>query len=164
MSNTAILRKFHNLFDIPANEKLVNCKRNFIKIKVHFGKSKLFADYSCTYWKGNKPCQGKLYLSVNFLCFYAFIVGNQTCIKIRWTDILVRVEMLMLEFFLLSRVNFCVFLIDFLQNFIFCFFGLFYPFHNSNSNYSTNNINLCQKWHKKTYYFGENFPKTYYKK
>lgn len=34
------------------------------------------------------PCQGHVYLSVNYLCFYSFIMGKQTTLKIRWTDVL----------------------------------------------------------------------------
>uniref|UniRef100_A0A915NFM3 GRAM domain-containing protein n=1 Tax=Meloidogyne javanica TaxID=6303 RepID=A0A915NFM3_MELJA len=69
VTNAAILRKFQKLFEMSADEKLVNY-------------------YSCSYWKGNKPFQGKLYLSVNFLCFYSFIVGNELIVKLRWTDVL----------------------------------------------------------------------------
>jgi hypothetical protein len=68
VSNGAIVHKFQKLFELPDQEKLVNY-------------------YSCTYWKGKKPYQGKLYMSVHFLCFYSFLVGNQTKIKLRWTDI-----------------------------------------------------------------------------
>uniref|UniRef100_A0A914YH84 GRAM domain-containing protein n=1 Tax=Panagrolaimus superbus TaxID=310955 RepID=A0A914YH84_9BILA len=69
ISNHAVLHKFHKVFDLPTEEKLVNY-------------------YSCSYWKGKMPNQGKLFLSVNFLCFYSFIVGNQTKIKIRWTEVI----------------------------------------------------------------------------
>lgn len=44
-------------------------------------------DYSCTYWRGRKPHQGKLYLSVNYLCFYSYLVGAQMKLKLRWTEI-----------------------------------------------------------------------------
>ncbi|GFG40993.1 hypothetical protein Cfor_12589, partial [Coptotermes formosanus] len=60
--------KFHRLFNMPPEEKLVNY-------------------YSCSYWKGRVPRQGWLYLSVNHLCFYAFILGRETKLVIRWTDI-----------------------------------------------------------------------------
>jgi hypothetical protein len=33
------------------------------------------------------PRQGWLYLSVNHLCFYAYILGRETKLVIRWTDI-----------------------------------------------------------------------------
>jgi len=68
ISNNAIVHKFHKDFELPVDEKLVNY-------------------YTCTYWKGKMPCQGKIYFSVNFLCFHSFLVGNQTKIKLRWTDI-----------------------------------------------------------------------------
>ncbi|KAE9553270.1 hypothetical protein FO519_003528 [Halicephalobus sp. NKZ332] len=68
ISNHAVVHKFHKDFELSADEKLVNY-------------------YSCTYWKGKMPCQGKIYFSVNFLCFHSFLVGNQTKIKLRWTDI-----------------------------------------------------------------------------
>ena len=48
-----------------------------------------FTDYSCSYWKGKLPRQGWLYLSVNHLCFYSYLLGKETKLVIRWTDILV---------------------------------------------------------------------------
>jgi hypothetical protein len=68
VTREAILQKFHKIFDLPTDEKLVNY-------------------YSATLWQGRKPIQGKIYFSVNFLCFYSFIVGKQTRILIRWTEI-----------------------------------------------------------------------------
>ncbi|XP_069703909.1 TBC1 domain family member 9 isoform X3 [Periplaneta americana] len=60
--------KFHRVFNMSPEEKLVNY-------------------YSCSYWKGRVPRQGWLYLSVNHLCFYAYILGRETKLVIRWTDI-----------------------------------------------------------------------------
>ena len=70
VTRAAILQKFHKIFELPPDEKLVNY-------------------YSGTYWQGRKPIQGRLYFSVNFICFYSFIVGKQTKIQIRWTEITV---------------------------------------------------------------------------
>ncbi|XP_066998326.2 TBC1 domain family member 9 isoform X2 [Anabrus simplex] len=60
--------KFHRLFNMPPEEKLVNY-------------------YSCSYWKGRIPRQGWLYLSVGHMCFYSYILGRETKLAIRWTDI-----------------------------------------------------------------------------
>ena len=50
--------KFHRLFGMPEEEKLVNY-------------------YSCSYWKGKVPRQGWMYLSINHLCFYSFLMGRE---------------------------------------------------------------------------------------
>lgn len=54
--------KFRKLFGMPEEEKLVNY-------------------YSCSYWKGKVPRQGWLYLSINHLCFYSYLLGKEggTC-------------------------------------------------------------------------------------
>lgn len=59
--------KFLQMFSMPPEEKLVNY-------------------YSCSYWKGI-PRQGWMYLSVNHLCFYSFLMGKETKFIIRWTDV-----------------------------------------------------------------------------
>lgn len=45
-------------FGMPEGEKLVNY-------------------YSCSFWKGRVPRQGWLYLTVNHLCFYSFLLGKE---------------------------------------------------------------------------------------
>ncbi|XP_014472834.1 PREDICTED: TBC1 domain family member 9 isoform X4 [Dinoponera quadriceps] len=60
--------KFHQLFNVPKEDKLVNY-------------------YSCSYWKSRLPRQGWLYLSVNHMCFYAYILARETKLTVRWTDI-----------------------------------------------------------------------------
>ena len=52
------LLRFHKWFELPAKEKLVTY-------------------YSCSYWRGRVPCQGWLYLSTNFLCFYSYLLGAE---------------------------------------------------------------------------------------
>jgi hypothetical protein len=42
---------------------------------------------NCSYWKGNLPRQGWLYLSVTHLCFYSYLLGKETRIILRWTDV-----------------------------------------------------------------------------
>lgn len=59
--------KFRKLFGMPEEEKLVNY-------------------YSCSYWKGKVPRQGWLYLSINHLCFYSYLLGKEggilTCLHV----------------------------------------------------------------------------------
>lgn len=60
--------EFHERFRMPKDEKLV-------------------CYYSCSYWKGKMPRQGWMYLSVHYMCFYSYIFGKKTSIKIRWADV-----------------------------------------------------------------------------
>ncbi|XP_067852059.1 TBC1 domain family member 9B-like isoform X2 [Heptranchias perlo] len=60
--------KMGKLFGMPEVEKLVNY-------------------YSCSYWKGRVPRQGWVYLSVNHLCFYSFLLGKEVKLVIRWVDV-----------------------------------------------------------------------------
>ena len=46
-----------------------------------------FLDYSCSYLKGKFPRQGWLYLSVNHLCFYSYLFGNELKLVVKWVDI-----------------------------------------------------------------------------
>ena len=60
--------KFYRLFTVPCDEKLVSY-------------------YSCTSWQGKIPSQGWLYLTLNHLAFYSFMMGRETKILIRWTEL-----------------------------------------------------------------------------
>ncbi|CAL8308148.1 unnamed protein product [Gadus morhua 'NCC'] len=62
------LLRFHKWFELPAKEKLVTY-------------------YSCSYWRGRVPCQGWLYLSTNFLCFYSYLLGAEVKLVISWDEI-----------------------------------------------------------------------------
>ncbi|XP_066146218.1 TBC1 domain family member 9 isoform X1 [Euwallacea fornicatus] len=62
--------KFQRLFGLARDEKLVNY-------------------YSCSYWKGRLPRQGWMYLSINYCCFHAFILGMDTKVCIRWSEVTV---------------------------------------------------------------------------
>lgn len=60
--------RFKRLFGMPDEEKLVNY-------------------YSCSYWKGNVPRQGWMYLSINHVCFYSFLLGKEARLVIPWIDV-----------------------------------------------------------------------------
>ncbi|KAM4749662.1 LOW QUALITY PROTEIN: TBC1 domain family member 9B [Rhinophrynus dorsalis] len=60
--------KMRKQFGMPEVEKLVNY-------------------YSCSYWKGRVPRQGWLYLTVNHLCFYSFLLGKEVTLIIQWLDV-----------------------------------------------------------------------------
>jgi len=60
--------KFRLLFKVGAEDKLVSY-------------------YSCTYWQGAFPAQGWTYLTVNHLAFYSLILGKETKLLLRWTDV-----------------------------------------------------------------------------
>ncbi|CAG7719403.1 unnamed protein product [Allacma fusca] len=64
----AASQKFHRIFEMPPEEKLINY-------------------YSCSYWNSKVPRQGWMYLSVTHLCFYSYILGKETKILLRWTDV-----------------------------------------------------------------------------
>ena len=48
---------------------------------------KLVSYYSCTNWQGKLPAQGWIYLTVNHLAFYSFLLGVETKVLVRWTDV-----------------------------------------------------------------------------
>ncbi|OTF78496.1 hypothetical protein BLA29_009319, partial [Euroglyphus maynei] len=62
--------KFIKLFSMPEEEKLVNCNIN--------------SEY---YYCRSFPRQGWLYISINYLCFYSYIFGNEIKIIIKWVDV-----------------------------------------------------------------------------
>lgn len=53
-----VLLKFERHFGLPSSEKLVTY-------------------YSCCCWKGRVPRQGFLYLSINHVAFYSFLLGKE---------------------------------------------------------------------------------------
>ena len=64
----AVSFKFRRLFKVGSSEKLVNY-------------------YSCSYWHNRLPRQGWLYLGVNYICFYSFLLGKETKVMIKWRDV-----------------------------------------------------------------------------
>uniref|UniRef100_A0A8C8VNY3 TBC1 domain family member 9B n=1 Tax=Pelusios castaneus TaxID=367368 RepID=A0A8C8VNY3_9SAUR len=61
-----------------------------LKMRKQFGMpevEKLVNYYSCSYWKGRVPRQGWLYLSVNHLCFYSFLLGKEVTLVVQWVDV-----------------------------------------------------------------------------
>uniref|UniRef100_A0A8C7E4B2 TBC1 domain family member 9B n=1 Tax=Naja naja TaxID=35670 RepID=A0A8C7E4B2_NAJNA len=61
-----------------------------LKMRKQFGMpevEKLVNYYSCSYWKGRVPRQGWLYLTVNHLCFYSFLLGKEVTLIVQWVDI-----------------------------------------------------------------------------
>ncbi|XP_028656413.2 TBC1 domain family member 8 [Erpetoichthys calabaricus] len=62
------LVKFETRFSLPSAEKLVT-------------------HYSCCCWKGRVPRQGWLYLSINHLCFYSFLLGKEVKLVVPWADV-----------------------------------------------------------------------------
>ena len=48
---------------------------------------KLVSYYSATCWQGRLPAQGWVYLTVNHLAFYSFLLGVETKVLLRWTDV-----------------------------------------------------------------------------
>ncbi|XP_029314417.1 TBC1 domain family member 8 isoform X1 [Cottoperca gobio] len=63
-----VLRKFELHFGLPSSEKLVTY-------------------YSCCCWKGHVPRQGFLYLSINHVAFYAFLLGKEVKFVIPWAEV-----------------------------------------------------------------------------
>ncbi|XP_042350477.1 LOW QUALITY PROTEIN: TBC1 domain family member 8 [Plectropomus leopardus] len=63
-----VLLKFERHFGLPSSEKLVTY-------------------YSCCCWKGRVPRQGFLYLSINHVAFYSFLLGKEVKFVIPWADV-----------------------------------------------------------------------------
>ncbi|XP_032423818.1 TBC1 domain family member 8 [Xiphophorus hellerii] len=60
------------------------------KFELHFGlpsSEKLVTFYSCCCWKGRVPRQGFLYLSVNHMAFYSFLLGKEVKFVIPWAEV-----------------------------------------------------------------------------
>uniref|UniRef100_A0A671W8X7 TBC1 domain family member 8 n=1 Tax=Sparus aurata TaxID=8175 RepID=A0A671W8X7_SPAAU len=60
-----------------------------LKFELHFGlpsSEKLVTYYSCCCWKGRVPRQGFLYLSINHMSFYSFLLGKEVKFVIPWAE------------------------------------------------------------------------------
>ncbi|TGZ74123.1 hypothetical protein CRM22_001118 [Opisthorchis felineus] len=65
-------------------------KRATVKFLRIFGfppKEKLVYYYSCSYFRGKIPQQGWLYLTINHMCFYSFLLGIETKICVPWIHV-----------------------------------------------------------------------------
>uniref|UniRef100_A0A7N8WR72 TBC1 domain family member 8 n=1 Tax=Mastacembelus armatus TaxID=205130 RepID=A0A7N8WR72_9TELE len=61
-----------------------------LKFELHFGlpsSEKLVTYYSCCCWKGRVPRQGFLYLSINHVAFYSFLLGKEVKFVIPWAEV-----------------------------------------------------------------------------
>ncbi|XP_072253584.1 TBC1 domain family member 8 isoform X2 [Leuresthes tenuis] len=61
-----------------------------LKFERHFGlpsSEKLVTYYSCCCWKGRVPRQGFLYLSINHVAFYSFLLGKEVKFVIPWAEV-----------------------------------------------------------------------------
>ncbi|XP_041663137.1 TBC1 domain family member 8 [Cheilinus undulatus] len=62
-----------------------------LKFELHFSlpsSEKLVTYYSCCCWKGRVPRQGFLYLSINHMAFYSFLLGKEVKFVIPWADVI----------------------------------------------------------------------------
>lgn len=65
-------------------------RESLLKFELHFGlpsSEKLVTYYSCCCWKGRVPRQGLLYLSVNHMAFYSFLLGKEVKFVIPWAEV-----------------------------------------------------------------------------
>uniref|UniRef100_A0A6Q2Z9S4 TBC1 domain family member 8B n=1 Tax=Esox lucius TaxID=8010 RepID=A0A6Q2Z9S4_ESOLU len=63
---------------------------SLLKFELRFGlpsSEKLVTTYSCCCWKGRVPRQGWLYLSINHMAFYSFLLGKEVKFVIPWAEV-----------------------------------------------------------------------------
>ncbi|KAM6970593.1 TBC1 domain family member 8 [Aplochiton taeniatus] len=61
-----------------------------LRFELHFGlpsSEKLVTHHSCCCWKGRVPRQGWLYLSINHLAFYSFLLGKEVKLVVPWAEV-----------------------------------------------------------------------------
>eukprot|EP00111_Clytia_hemisphaerica_P005802 TCONS_00016792-protein len=82
-------QQLHNVVNNPESdgEKFVSATARFKRLFGMPEEEKLVNYYSCSYWKGKVPRQGWMYLSVNHLCFYSFLLGKEARVVLAWTDV-----------------------------------------------------------------------------
>ncbi|CAL8069513.1 unnamed protein product [Calicophoron daubneyi] len=76
--------------EMYSRDETMPLKRATVKLLRTFGfppKEKLVYYYSCSYFRSKIPQQGWLYLTINHLCFYSFLLGLETKIKIPWIHV-----------------------------------------------------------------------------
>ncbi|KAF0749384.1 Uncharacterized protein FWK35_00021583 [Aphis craccivora] len=80
-----------NASETPDEENSESFKDASIKFHRLFNMSRdttLVCYYSCSHLKNKIPRQGWLYLSVEYLCFYSYLLGIEDKIIVRWTDVI----------------------------------------------------------------------------
>ena len=79
---------FVNQFHVPESEKVISCKSHPLAWVSHVHLISptccCTQDYACAYQRVN---QGWMYISQNYLCFYAFLLGKETKIVLQHKDI-----------------------------------------------------------------------------
>lgn len=70
-------RSFRQTFDVPATERLVNCKLILPPFQA-YNDPDLIIDYSCAYYTNRFTTQGWLYISENYVAFYSYLLGYET--------------------------------------------------------------------------------------
>ena len=70
---------------MPAQERLITCAS--IELIAANISDITASDYSCSYWKGSLPKQGWIYVSSNYMCFHALMMGRDFTVAIPYCDI-----------------------------------------------------------------------------
>lgn len=81
----------HNTQNIDDSSKSSDFKVIEAKFRKDFKMSddeQLVNYYSCNYLKNKLPRQGHLYLSLNHICFYSYLLGKETKLAMRFSEII----------------------------------------------------------------------------
>ena len=55
-----------------------------LKVKIRFCLLLQVSYYSCSWWKGRFPSQGWMYLTVNYMAFYSYVLGRELKVLLRY--------------------------------------------------------------------------------